>query len=442
MQGYVATFPPNTGEQFTNFPGKARTNQSAINTMHKGASAPTNPEVGQSWMDDSATPWTWKVWDGSAWQLAGVVITQLAELLAARGTAASLASRLGVSLNPDGTLKASTTLNPSEWYAIAGTPTRLSATSFSIGSSDLTGVFTENRRVLMNPNAFGTVASASFGSGTTTVVIAESTVPVGISDVSVALVSNIASKASLNAQSITSPSGGYIEDYIAELIIARRGLDAILQDFDEDPATTTGLTWGYKQGILPDGSIKGAGTIGLTASQTNYVELDGPTGTISSNTTGFTAGRTPLRVVGTDGSGITSSEDRRPWFQGQGPSTELVRARRGLDAILQDFDEDPATTTGLTWGYKAGRIANGSVKAAGTIVLSPNVTTYVELDPSGSGTLFTNNSAFTSGRVPLRTLVTDGTSITSSTDNRPLFAGVGSGGSGSGLTYLQARIFG
>lgn len=440
-QGYVATFPPNTGETFGNYASKARINQSAVNTHHKGGSAPTSPEVGQAWIDDTATPWTLKFWDGAAWKTAGEIITQFAEILAARGTAGSLDVRISVSLNPDGTLKASTSLSPSEWLLVAGTPVKVNATTFTIGSSDLTGIFTLNRRVLMSPTAYGTVASSSSGAGTTTVVLAESTVPDAIASASVSLVSNILSTASLNAKSIRSPSGNFIEDYLLEIIRGRRGLDAVLSDFDEDPATTTGLTWGYKAGILPDGTIKGVGTLGLTDAATNYVELDGPTGTISANTTGFTQGRAPLRVLGTSGGAITSSSDRRPWFQVPGASAEFVRGRRGLTMLLQDFDEDPTTTTGLTWGHKAGILANGSTKAAGTIALGASVTTYVELDPSASGTFFTNTSAFSAGRIPIRTLVTHGSAITSSVDNRPLFAGVGGSSSGGGISILQARAF-
>src|SRR5882762_6464126 len=84
-------------------------------------------------------------------------------------------------------------------------------------------------------------------------------------------------------------------------------------------STTSGLTWGYYGGKYMAGGASPAitmlanGTIALTASNTNYVEFDPVAGTVSANTTAFTAGRVPLYTVVTGASTITSYTDQRCW---------------------------------------------------------------------------------------------------------------------------------
>lgn len=83
--------------------------------------------------------------------------------------------------------------------------------------------------------------------------------------------------------------------------------------FGYKPATTAGLTLGYYGGEMwVDGALTNIadGTLALTASATNYVEAD-RAGAISKNTTSFTAGRTPLYEITTDGGSITAINDRR-----------------------------------------------------------------------------------------------------------------------------------
>ena len=87
-------------------------------------------------------------------------------------------------------------------------------------------------------------------------------------------------------------------------------------DFAENPATTTGLTWGYLGGTVSSNgtpSTVSAGTVTLTASATNYVELS-PTGTVSVNTTGWTTGNIPLRLLVTGASSITTDTDVRAFL--------------------------------------------------------------------------------------------------------------------------------
>ena len=85
------------------------------------------------------------------------------------------------------------------------------------------------------------------------------------------------------------------------------------------------------------------------------------------------------------------------------------------------FTQDEDTTTGLTFGYKAGRFHNGKAVvpvAAGTIALSPSTTNYIEVDRAG--VVAKSTVGFTSGRLPLYTIVTGLSAITSVTIAKPL----------------------
>lgn len=102
--------------------------------------------------------------------------------------------------------------------------------------------------------------------------------------------------------------------------------------------------------------------------------------------------------------GITGSQS----YSGIGPS---------------DLAENPATTTGLTFGWMAGKVRYGATilsVAAGTIALTASATNYVEV--TNAGAVVVNTTGFTIGNLPLRTLVTGASSITSDTDSRAFLA--------------------
>lgn len=91
--------------------------------------------------------------------------------------------------------------------------------------------------------------------------------------------------------------------------------------------------------------------------------------------------------------------------------------------------QNPNTTSGLTFGYDAGRFHNGKINvviSAGTILLAASNTNYVEVDRTG--TVFSNTSGFTSGRLPLWTIVTGVSTISSITFNKPLLTLLGLAG--------------
>jgi len=105
-----------------------------------------------------------------------------------------------------------------------------------------------------------------------------------------------------------------------------------------------------------------------------------------------------------------------------------------VDALAlggEHFAQDSDTTTGLTFGYKAGRFHNGKTivaVGASTIALSASQTNYVEVDRAG--TVSTNTSGFTSGRLPLYQIVTGVSTITSGgvTNKKPLLTLIGAAG--------------
>lgn len=107
------------------------------------------------------------------------------EVINARGTKSTLDQRLDVALNEDGTLKAATTLNPSQWYKPSLTFTYVSITSFTV-NGDQTDIYKSTRRLKINLNAstvYSEVVSASYSAPNTTVVIANAVLDATLVDV-------------------------------------------------------------------------------------------------------------------------------------------------------------------------------------------------------------------------------------------------------------------
>ena len=81
-----------------------------------------------------------------------------------------------------------------------------------------------------------------------------------------------------------------------------------------DTLGSSGLTWAYLGGTyLSGGALTQVANsdLSLTPSATNYVEFNPADGTISANTTGFTAGRVSLYAVVAGASSVTSYTDYR-----------------------------------------------------------------------------------------------------------------------------------
>ncbi|GAG11016.1 unnamed protein product, partial [marine sediment metagenome] len=75
-----------------------------------------------------------------------------------------------------------------------------------------------------------------------------------------------------------------VEDAIAEIYADTSTTVKLAETFDENSATTSGITWGYKGGLFRLDNIVtdvSAGTIGLTDDNVNYVEITVGTGGVA-----------------------------------------------------------------------------------------------------------------------------------------------------------------
>ncbi len=112
-------------------------------------------------------------------------------------------------------------------------------------------------------------------------------------------------------------SAANVEDALAEIYTDTTTVRALGEVFAENTSTTTGLTWGYSAGTVRFDNVitvVAAGTVSLTDSATNYIEVNSA-GSVTRNTTAFTSGRIPIRQVITLAGVQTTSTDKRSWFQ-------------------------------------------------------------------------------------------------------------------------------
>lgn len=135
-----------------------------------------------------------------------------AEVTAARGSKAALASRLAVALQADGGIKLSSIA--SKWLDNGDVPTYLSSTSFSV-PGDRTKVYIAGvllRCTVSAEYAYAAIASSSYGAGITTVVL-DPLYPVltaGLSKIEIALIAwdnAVALAATQNAADIVELQG-------------------------------------------------------------------------------------------------------------------------------------------------------------------------------------------------------------------------------------------
>ena len=113
----------------------------------------------------------------------------------------------------------------------------------------------------------------------------------------------------------------------------------------------SGLFWGYSAGRVRNvaGAIieVAAGQIALTASATNYIDVDA-TGAVTANTTGFTSGKKAIRELVTGVGAVTTSTDRRVGFDfsaaggttptGTGIPHIVAGVQNGAASLIVDAD--------------------------------------------------------------------------------------------------------
>lgn len=116
----------------------------------------------------------------------------------------------------------------------------------------------------------------------------------------------------------TSPLDLISVDVAQKEVIANALFDASSPAtlFGRRASTTALLTWGYYGGMMLVGGIPTAvanGTVALTASATNYVQVT-PLAAVVVNTTGFLGGNTPIYAIVTGAASVTSYTDHRTFL--------------------------------------------------------------------------------------------------------------------------------
>lgn len=157
-----------------------------------------NPAVGENgWIEDA------------------LLTTIGIEVIAARGSTASLMARLAVALNDDGTLKASTSLNPSQWATMAGhTFTYSNTTTFTV-DGDQTAIYYPRRRIkatLTSGAIYSEVVSAVYSS-VTTVVISDAVLDNTLTTVDHSLFSPTANGGAISAAMLGAAALAALNDF-------------------------------------------------------------------------------------------------------------------------------------------------------------------------------------------------------------------------------------
>lgn len=133
----------------------------------------------------------------------------------------------------------------------------------------------------------------------------------------------------------------------------------------------------------------------------------------------------------------------------QSQSAKEITANAMLDAVSPAslYGRRQSTSSGLTWGYYGGNVLiNGVLTqiANGTLSLTASTTNYVQALPA-SGAVSSNTTGFTAGSIPLYTVITGASTVTSYTDHRlatPEFTGrlaKTMGDANTTLTQAEAR---
>jgi hypothetical protein len=186
--------------------------------------------------------------------------------------------------------------------------------------------------------------------------------------------------------------------------------EGALRPFGVKGSTTTGLTFGYYGGnVVADGSLQNIadGTVALTASQNNFVERNAA-GTVSVNTTAFTAGNIPLYLVTTDSSGITGITDERqdtfPFYGLQsisaaGGGTITLSAAQARAEIIEFTGALPGATTIVFPNVKRIWIVNNKTTGASALTAKVTGQTGVVLVPSGPAVIYGNGTDIVYGTI-------------------------------------------
>lgn len=191
-QTFDTTKPISGTTKFSELYQIIRDHDQANQSSFSGSTAPGTPVAGQHWYDTTNEK-LYCYTAGSGWAEVAISSKGIGqEIVTARGSHSSLDSRLDAQLNEDGTLKASTSLNPSQWYDLTVASGYVSTTSFRAFGADYTTVYYATRRLKVN-RAAGTyyteVVSSTYSAPNTTVVTRDAVVDTDLTYVSHSIVS-------------------------------------------------------------------------------------------------------------------------------------------------------------------------------------------------------------------------------------------------------------
>ena len=153
--------------------GKLNNLVEALRSAFSGAAFPTSPSPVEGQFCYRTDEDKLYIYRNAVWEEVPLSGTLWQEIINARGTKPSIDQRLDVAMNEDGTLKAATSLNPSQWYKPSLTFTYVSATSFKV-NGDQTDIYKPTRRLKINltgSTVYSEVVSASYSAPDTTVQI-------------------------------------------------------------------------------------------------------------------------------------------------------------------------------------------------------------------------------------------------------------------------------
>lgn len=154
--------------------------------------------------------------------------------------------------------------------------------------------------------------------------------------------------------------------------------------YGRDASACSGLTWGYFGGTVLVGGAPAQianGTVLLTASATNYLEADPADGSVSANTSGFSAGAVPLYQIIAGASTVTTYSDLRVLGGGGGISADDVTA--AIDAHEAEPDPHPQYLTQTEANALYAPTGDGSTNLAAHVAASDPHTQYQKESEKG-----------------------------------------------------------
>lgn len=134
--------------------------------------------------------------------------------------------------------------------------------------------------------------------------------------------------------------------------------------------TSGGLNFGLLGGRFKGTTIADS-VQALTASTTSYIEADATTGTVTKNTTGWTAGKLRLYKCVTNATAVTSYEDHRMLAAGT-MSNITDKQGKVLDDLIEIEDAADIDTTFAVGGYIIKEDAGNVPFSGATMLVSAN----------------------------------------------------------------------